>query len=296
MTPAESLGEAQRALIASVVRLALTEDLGTGDISTLATVAPEDRARARVIARQAGVFSGQVAAEEVARAVDPSVVLTFFRHDGQRLAAGGEAILLEGPARSLLSMERVLLNFVQRLSGVATLTSLYVEAVRGTGVRIADTRKTTPGLRLLEKAAVRHGGGLNHRMGLFDAFMIKDNHIAAAGGITRAVERVRSAGLALRLTVEAQTVEEAAEAARLGVNQILLDNMEPETVRAAVDTIRAIDQGSAVPVTIEVSGGVTLESVARKALPGVDLISVGALTHSAPALDLAMELELIAGE
>ena len=290
MTPAESLGEAQRALIASVVRLALTEDLGTGDISTLATVAPEDRARARVIARQAGVFSGQVAAEEVARAVDPSVVLTFFRHDGQRLAAGGEAILLEGPARSLLSMERVLLNFVQRLSGVATLTSLYVEAVRGTGVRIADTRKTTPGLRLLEKAAVRHGGGLNHRMGLFDAFMIKDNHIAAAGGITRAVERVRSAGLALRLTVEAQTVEEAAEAARLGVNQILLDNMEPETVRAAVDTIRAIDQGSAVPVTIEVSGGVTLESVARKALPGVDLISVGALTHSAIALDISLDL------
>ena len=205
-------------------------------------------------------------------------------------------------------MERVLLNFLQRLSGVASLTRRFVDAVEGTGVAIADTRKTTPGLRFLEKAAVRHGGGVNHRFGLYDACMIKDNHIVAAGGITVAVERVRRGfyekGRALPLTVEVGTVAEAEETARLGVDQILLDNMEPEAIAEAVSAIRRVEEMFArVDETlgtgqaqhrarIEVSGGVTLETIRAKALPGVDWISVGALTHSAQALDISMEIEL----
>jgi nicotinate-nucleotide pyrophosphorylase (carboxylating) len=290
------------ALLAAVVRLALTEDIGPGDATTLATVDPKTRAIALVVARAPGVLSGVEAAREVARAVDPAVRFEADRRDGDRLVAGDPVIRLEGPARSLLSMERVLLNFLQRLSGVASLTARYVEAVSGTGVAIADTRKTTPALRLLEKAAVRHGGGINHRFGLYDACMIKDNHIVAAGGITAAVDRVRSCGCGLHLTVEARAQAEAEEAARLQVDQILLDNMEPAEIVQAVASIRraeaAAAQGTAVGaaaekrIRIEVSGGVTLETVRAKALPGVDLISVGALTHSAPALDLAMDLTL----
>jgi len=303
-----STAESQAALTAAIVRLALTEDLGTGDVTTLATIPAETTARARVRAREAGVLSGLEVAAEVVRAVDPAVEMERLLSDGDRLTPGETVLVLEGAARSLLVLERVLLNFLQRLSGVASLTARYVEAVRGTGVAIADTRKTTPGLRWMEKAAVRHGGGVNYRFGLYDAVMIKDNHIAAAGGIGVAVERVRARRADLRLIVEARTPEEVEEAAGLLPDQILLDNMDPEQIRAAVEVIRrhearaardasspaAVAQPSSGPhhIVIEVSGGVTLATVRARALPGVDLISVGALTHSAPACDLSMDLEL----
>lgn len=285
--------EAGEALVASLVRLALTEDVGTGDATTLAAVEPERTARGLVHAKENGVLSGVAAARETARAVDPGIDFHPLLADGAALSPGDRVLELRGSARGILTMERVLLNFLQRLSGVATLTRRYVDAVAGTGVRIADTRKTTPGLRYLEKAAVRHGGGINHRMGLYDAFLVKDNHIVAAGGITRAVERVRAGDSPLFLIVEVRTPEEVAEVAGLAVDQILLDNMAPEEIARAVETIRRIEAGADLPrAWIEVSGGIDLETVRAKALPGVDLISVGALTHSAPAIDLSLELEL----
>jgi nicotinate-nucleotide pyrophosphorylase (carboxylating) len=294
--------------VVSLVSLALAEDVGTGDETTRSAVPSGTMARAVILAKAAGVISGLTAAKETTRQVDPAIIFECLRQDGEGVVPGDPVAILHGPARSLLTMERVLLNFLQRLSGVATLTRRFVEAVEGTGVAIADTRKTTPGLRFLEKAAVRHGGGVNHRFGLYDACMIKDNHIVAAGGITAAVERVRRGfyekGRALPLIVEAGTLAEAEEAARLGVDQILLDNMDPPSITAAVAVIRQVEErftrvdetlgtGQAPHRSrIEVSGGMTLEAIRDKALPGVDWISVGALTHSAPALDISMEIEL----
>lgn len=300
-------GGAERCL-ASLVALALAEDVGTGDETTRSAVAADAHARAVILAKAPGVISGLVAAKETARQVDSAVIFECLRQDGEEVVPGDPVAMLHGPARSLLTMERVLLNFLQQLSGVATLTRRFVDAVEGTGVAIADTRKTTPGLRFLEKAAVRHGGGINHRFGLYDACMIKDNHVIAAGGITAAVELVRRGsserGRALPLIVEARTVAEAEEVGRLGIDHVLLDNMDRDGITAAVRAIRRVEEMSArgdetresgsAPhrVRIEVSGGVSLGTVREKALPGVDWISVGALTHSAPALDISMEIEL----
>jgi len=282
-----------KALLGALVRLALAEDVGTGDITSLAVVEPSRRAIAVVLAKQSGVLSGVEPASEVVRAVDPEVAVKVEKQDGDVLGAGDQVMRLEGSARSILTLERTLLNFVQQLSGVATMTRRFVLAVQGTGVHITDTRKTTPGLRFLEKMAVQHGGGVNHRLGLYDAFMVKDNHIVAAGSITRAVERIRATGPARPIIVEAKLPTEVEEAARLGVDQILLDNMSPEEIANAVAVIRGIEERESRPrARIEVSGGITLETVRAKALPGVDLISVGALTHSAPALDLSLEFEL----
>ncbi len=294
--------------LASLVSLALAEDLGTGDETTRSAVEASTLAKGVILAKAEGVVSGMEAVRETVRQVDAGVVMECHRLDGEPVTPGDRIGVLRGPARSLLTMERVMLNFLQQLSGVASLTRRYVDAVAGTGVAIADTRKTTPGLRFLEKAAVRHGGGVNHRFGLYDACMIKDNHIVAAGGITAAVERVRRGfyerGRALHLTVEAAGVAQAEEAARLAVDQILLDNMDAETITAAVGVIRGVEEkfaradaalGTAQAphrVRIEVSGGVTLETVRQKAVPGVDWISVGALTHSAPALDISLEIVL----
>ena len=274
---------------AAIAELALAEDIGTGDVTTLATVPAEARARATVLAKAEGVVSGLDAAAWVFRRVDPAVAFVPRMTDGDRIAPGDAIAEVSGAARSLLTAERVALNLLQRLSGVATVTARHVQAVAGTGARVVDTRKTTPGLRVLEKAAVRHGGGANHRVGLADGVLIKDNHLAAIGGndrITRAIRQARAvAPHTLKIEVEVTTLDEAAEAVAAGADVILLDNMDIPTLRRAV----ALVAGRAI---LEASGGITLATVRAVSETGVDLISVGALTHSAPALDLSLEFDI----
>jgi nicotinate-nucleotide pyrophosphorylase (carboxylating) len=266
-----------------IVRRALQEDLGPGDITTEACVAAERRGQAEIMAREGGVLAGMEAAREVFRQVG-GCVYTALLADGAGLAEGAVLARVEGPTRSLLMGERTALNFLQRLSGIATLTARFVATVAGTKATIVDTRKTTPGLRALEKAAVRAGGGRNHRMGLFDAVLIKDNHIAAAGGIGPAVEAARrDAPYTATIEVEAANLAQVDEALAAGADIIMLDNMDCGTLRAGVERI-------AGQVLVEASGGITLDSVADVAATGVDFISVGALTHSAPALDIAMKI------
>ena len=273
----------------AVIDLALAEDIGGGDITSTVTVAAGQQARGKLLAKAAGVISGLDVAGEVFRRVDPAITFTSLVADGDVVEAMTPIATVEGPARSLLAGERVALNLLQRLSGVATLTARYVDAVRNTKARIVDTRKTTPGLRALEKAAVRHGGGHNHRFGLTDGVLIKDNHLAAVGGedrVTRAVCLARQgAPHTLRIEVEVTTLDELAQALEAGADVVLLDNMDVADVRKAV----ALTDGRAL---VEASGGVTLESVAEIAATGVDLISVGSLTHSAPALDISLDLDL----
>ena len=268
-----------------LIEAALAEDVGNGDRTTRWTVPAGARAEARIIAKASGVVAGLDAAREVLLTVDPSIEVTAVLNDGDRVAPGDLVMRLAGPAASLLSAERVALNFLQRLSGVATLTRSYVDRVAGTGARILDTRKTTPGMRMLEKEAVRAGGGSNHRIGLFDMVLIKENHVAAAGGITAAVDSVRKHNAeGLRVEVETRDLAEVEEALRAGVDVILLDNMSHDGLRQAVALVSA----SGAATQTEASGGVYLETVRAIAETGVDLISVGALTHSAPALDLSL--------
>jgi nicotinate-nucleotide pyrophosphorylase (carboxylating) len=294
----------------AMARLAILEDVGEGDI-TAELIPAAVRAVATVRAKEEGVLSGTGAAREVFRAVDPGLEVDFWLEAGDSFRPGDRILGVRGGARCLLTAERSVLNFLQHLSGVASLTARFVAAVGGTGVRISDTRKTVPGLRLLEKEAVRHGGGVNHRLGLYDAIMIKDNHIEAAGGIAAAVGSARAAHPDAPIIVEASNLREAEEAARLDVGRILLDNMAPEQAAQCMVAIRAIERslpalgnadGRWLPDTwragdgriqIEVSGGITLETARLHALPGVDFLSVGELTHSAPACDLAMDLDLI---
>lgn len=271
-------------LIEPIVRHALEEDFGrAGDITSELTIEANARATAKLAARKAGTIAGLVAAEIAFRLVDPSLTFTYEKPDGSTVAAGTTLAVIEGPARAVLSGERVALNFAGHLSGIATATHALVEAVTGTKAKIVCTRKTTPGLRVLEKYAVRCGGGLNHRFGLDDAVLIKDNHIVAAGGIKPAVARVR-AGVAhmTKIELEVDTLEQLEEALALGVDTILLDNMPPETLRRAV----AMAKGRAV---LEASGNVTLATVRAIAETGVDYISSGAITHSAPNLDLGLD-------
>jgi nicotinate-nucleotide pyrophosphorylase [carboxylating] (EC 2.4.2.19) len=269
--------------ILNLIDLALAEDIGPGDVTSEAVLPPDLCLRAHIVAKQAGVVAGLPVAEAVFRRVDPSVHFTPRVGDGARVEAGTVLAEVEGPARSLLAAERTALNFLQRLSGIATLTRRFVDAVAGTRAVILDTRKTHPGHRALEKYAVRMGGGQNHRMGLYDMVLIKDNHIAAAGSITAAVRRARAARPELPIEVEVKDLDELREALELPVDRIMLDNFDLEAIRAAVRI-------AAGRVPLEVSGGVTLERVAELAATGVDYISVGALTHSAPALDISMEV------
>jgi nicotinate-nucleotide pyrophosphorylase (carboxylating) len=274
----------------SLIQAALDEDVGPGDFTTLWTVPAGRRAEARIIAKSPGVIAGSEVAAEVFRRVDPALEIEVAAPDGTALEAGGVAMTVRGSARSILTAERTALNFMQRLSGVATVTRTYVRAVEGTGARVIDTRKTTPGMRALEKAAVLAGGGANHRHGLHDMVMIKDNHIAAAGGITAAVEAVRARNdRGLRVEVETTSLAEVEEALRVGADRIMFDNMAPELMRQAVERVRAADPR---PET-EASGGITLESIRAAAESGVDFISVGALTHSAPSLDLSLGLRAL---
>jgi nicotinate-nucleotide pyrophosphorylase (carboxylating) len=271
-------------LIEPIVRHALEEDLGrAGDITSELTVAADARSTARLIARQAGTISGLVAAERAFRLVDPAVSFAVHTPDGASVQAGTLLATIEGSSRAILTSERVALNFTGHLSGVATATRSMVDAVSGTNARIVCTRKTTPGLRVLEKYAVRCGGGFNHRFGLDDAVLIKDNHLVAAGGIKPAIERVRAGlGHMAKIELEVDTLEQLEEALSLKIDTILLDNMPPGTLRRAV----AMAQGRA---TLEASGNITLATVRAVAQTGVDYISSGAITHSATNLDLGLD-------
>lgn len=267
----------------SLLRQALQEDIGCGDATTLSVVSPECHAHAVVFGREAFTLSGSAVFRGVFELLDRSVRIESFFQDGDVVEANAVVFRLEGAARSLLTGERTALNFLQRLCGVATLTRTMVDAVSGTSCQILDTRKTTPLWRELEKAAVAHGGGKNHRFGLFDGILIKDNHIAAAGGVGKAVRRaLANAPHTLRVEAEVENLEQLEEAIEAGADIVLLDNFSVEGLQAAVKAARG-------RVLLEASGGVTLDRVGAIAETGVDFISCGALTHSARAIDLTME-------
>jgi nicotinate-nucleotide pyrophosphorylase (carboxylating) len=270
-------------LIEAEVRHALDEDIGSGDITSGLTVPATAQAGARLVARKPGTIAGLIAARAAFALVDASLAFKVAAPDGSRTQAGALLATVSGSARSILTAERVALNYLGHLSGVATATAALVEAVKGTKSRITCTRKTLPGLRLMEKYAVRCGGGFNHRYGLGDAVLIKDNHIAASGGIALAVERVRQGlGHMAALEVEVDSLEQLEECLALGVGIVLLDNMAPETLKKAA----AMTKGRAV---LEASGNVTLATVREIAATGVDYISSGAITHSAQNLDIGLD-------
>jgi len=269
-----------------LIQMALREDIGPGDITTDNLVAPDAQGSGTIVAKQDLVIAGLDVAERVFRRLDPRLSFSARCNDGDAVAAGSLVATLEGTLSALLKGERTALNFLQRLSGIATQARAYVADVAGTSVKLVDTRKTTPGWRVLEKYAVRVGGAFNHRMGLYDGVLIKDNHIAVSGGIANAVERVRQAiSHLVKIEVEAASMEEVEEALKAGADIIMLDNMDLEEIRRAVHMIdkRAL---------VEVSGGVTRERLKALVKTGVDLISIGALTHSAVAVDLSMRIEL----
>jgi len=286
MTPSGLSGSLPQGLIVRAVADALAEDLGlAGDITTDATVPASAIAQAVFAARKQGVISGLDVAAATFVAVDRRVVFEAVARDGERVEAGDVVARVHGPARGILTGERVALNFMGRMCGIATLTRAYVDAILGTKAVIVDTRKTTPGLRAFEKYAVRCGGGMNHRVGLFDAILIKDNHIVAAGGLAAAIAGARSrAGHLVKIEVEVDTLAQLDEVMAHKVDVVLLDNMTPAQLTAAVERV-----GGAM--LTEASGGVSLESVRGIAEAGVDLISVGALTHSAPVMDLGLDFE-----
>jgi len=279
------------AIVEKAVAESLAEDLGLGgDITTEATIPAGTRASAVIAARKAGTVAGVQLAKAAFKTLDPFIEFETVVGDGGKVQAGSVIARVSGDARALLTAERTALNFLGHMSGIATLTARYVEAVAGTKARIIDTRKTTPGLRALEKFAVRCGGGVNHRFGLFDAVLIKDNHIEAAGGIGPALERARRhAGHMVKVEIEVTSLDELDDALKLAPDAVLLDNMPPDLLKAAVAEV-------AERVITEASGGVSLETVRAIAETGVDLISVGALTHSAPVLDIGLDFNAPAYE
>lgn len=274
-------------LVEDAVRAALGEDLGrAGDITTQATIPASAAAHAAIRAREAGVVAGLALAREAFRLIDARVLFEAKVDDGAHVRAGASIAAISGPAHAILSAERVALNFLGRLSGVATLTARYVDAVAHTRARICDTRKTTPMLRAFEKYAVRCGGGVNHRFGLDDAVLIKDNHIAVAGGVAQALRAAKAyVGHLVKIEVEVDTLDQLRQVLDEGADAVLLDNMTPDDLRRAV----AMVDGRMI---CEASGGVTLDTVAAIAEAGADLISVGALTHSAPVLNLGLDIEI----
>lgn len=267
-----------------IVRAALKEDLGAGDITTAALVARNRTGVARLIAKEEFVLAGLFVAEKAFHALDPKAVFRAQLRDGNVVKKGEAIATVEGRLASLLGAERVALNFLQRMSGIATLTARFADRVSGTGARILDTRKTTPCMRILERYAVKAGGGYNHRFGLFDSVLIKDNHIRAAGGVYKAVKKAgKKLGQGVAIEVEVANIRETIEAVSSGADIIMLDNFKIDDIKKAVKVIGK-------SAFIEVSGGVTLDTVRRIADAGVDFISVGALTHSAKAVDISMEI------
>lgn len=271
-------------LLEKLIRNALEEDLGTGDITTSFLIEKDSFSRGRIFTKEAGVLAGIEVARQVFELLESGVKAVPQKRDGDSITPGETLLHLEGPTAALLSGERVALNLLARLCGIATLTQRYVKALEGTGVRVADTRKTTPGLRALEKYAVRMGGGLNHRMGLYDAVMIKDNHIVAAGSIQKAVELVRGKiPLTAKIEVETESLEQVKEALSAGAEIIMLDNMDPESMKQAVALINK-------KALVEASGNITLENIRQVAGTGIDTISTSALIYRSTPLDLSLEL------
>jgi nicotinate-nucleotide pyrophosphorylase (carboxylating) len=271
------------ALYREMVRRALAEDLGWGDVTTEATVHPDQRAKGTIVAKCTCVIAGLDVAAETFRQLDPAVSFTALRRDGDRCTHGNIVAEVRGLAASMLTAERTALNFMQRMSGIATLTRRFVDAAAGK-ITILDTRKTTPTLRVLEKYAVRSGGGTNHRSGLDDGILIKDNHIRLAGGVEEALRRMKAAGQEMPIEIEAQSLDQVDAAIRGGAAVILLDNLTTEQIHEAVRRIGGRAQ-------TEISGGITLDRIPELAQTGATYVSVGALTHSAPAADLSFELE-----
>ncbi len=271
----------------SLIRRALEEDIGSGDITTRCTVPPGAVGKGFIFAKEPLVLAGLTVAARIFHAVNSNMEITLLLEDGSRVKSGELLLEVKGDLAAILMAERTALNFLQRLSGIATLTRAFVDQVASTSVRILDTRKTTPGWRLLEKEAVRAGGGYNHRLGLYDGILIKDNHIVAAGGVRQAVMAVRAADTSgLQVQVEVETLDQLAEAVSAGSDAVLLDNMDMDTMAEAV-------QQAGGKILLEASGGITLENVSEVAGTGVDLISVGALTHSARAVDLSLRIESV---
>ena len=281
MTP--PLPPLDKALYRVLVRRALAEDLGWGDATTEGTVDEQQRGLGRLLAKQDCVIAGLDVAEETFLQLDPAAAMIRHREDGSRCPAGTLIAEVTGRARALLTAERTALNFMQRLSGIATLTRRYVDATAGTSLTVLDTRKTTPTLRVLEKYAVRAGGGTNHRFALDDGILIKDNHLALSGGVEPALHRMRDAGQDMLIEVEVRTLDELDAALDAGATRILADNMDLATLTETVRRARGRAQ-------IEVSGGVTLERIPEIAASGADFVSVGALTHSAAAVDLSFKI------
>jgi nicotinate-nucleotide pyrophosphorylase (carboxylating) len=270
--------------IEDLIQLALKEDIGPGDITTDNIIAADIQGKGIIVAKQDLVIAGLQVAEKVFKALEPTVDFATDVKDGDRVAAGATVVRVQGTLRTLLKGERTALNFLQRLSGIATQARAFVETGAGPSVKLVDTRKTTPGWRVLEKYAVRVGGAFNHRMGLYDGVLIKDNHIAVAGGISRAVQKARQAiSHLVKVEVETTTPEEVQEALAAGAEIIMLDNMDLDQIREAVRMINK-------KALVEVSGGITREKLQDLAQTGVDLISIGALTHSAVAVDLSMRI------
>lgn len=276
-------------LIDELIDLAFAEDIGDGDATTLSTIPADATGRQQLIVKEEGILAGVEIARRVFEKFDPSLRMEVFIGDGSHVRPGDVAFVVTGPVRSLLQTERTMLNIMQRMSGIATTTHRYQERLAGLKTKVLDTRKTTPGMRLLEKQAVKIGGGANHRIGLFDMILIKDNHTDFAGGIPQAVERAREwcreNGKDLRIEQEVRNTHEIRQALQAGVDRIMLDNFSPERTAEAVRLIRSVNPA----VEIESSGGITLDTLREYGETGVDFISVGALTHSVKGLDMSFK-------
>ena len=273
-------------LVDTLIDLSFAEDIGDGDHTTLSTIGADAMGRQHLLVKEEGILAGVEIARKVFARFDPSLKMTVYINDGAHVKPGDIAFVVEGPVRSLLQTERLMLNIMQRMSGVATMTAKYQEKLRGLNCHVLDTRKTTPGMRILEKQAVAIGGGMNHRIGLFDMILIKDNHVDFAGGIPQAVKSAKdyckTLGKNLKIEQEVRNTDEIRQALDAGVDRIMLDNFTPAATKEAVDLIRSINPA----VEIESSGGITLDTLRAYGEAGVDFISVGALTHSVKGLDL----------
>ncbi len=282
----ESIMKKNEELLDDLLTLAFAEDVGDGDVTTLSTIPADEQGIQRLIIKEEGILSGVEVARKVFEKFDPSMKMTVFIKDGEHVKPGDIAFEVEGSVRSLLQTERTMLNIMQRMSGIATITAKYQDKLKGLKTKVLDTRKTTPGMRILEKEAVKSGGGANHRMGLHDMILIKDNHVDFAGGITKAVEAAKKyckeTGRDLKIEVEVRNTDEINEALAAGVDRIMLDNFTPERTREAVKLINGATE-------VESSGGITLDTLREYGECGVDYISVGALTHSVKGLDMSFK-------